>query len=116
MIACRTPNRRSSTSATGVMQLVVQLAHEITCSPAGARFTPCTTGATVSARGGADRITSRAPPARGFLRSSPRPPPGGDAPVPAAPPPPPAPPPRPPGGPPGGDPGPPPPADDQRVT
>ena len=72
MIACRTPNRRSSTSATGVMQLVVQLAHEITCSPGGARFTPCTTVATVSVRAGADKITSRAPAARCLFRSSSR--------------------------------------------
>src|ERR1051326_723588 len=51
MIACRTPIRRSSTSATGAMPLVVQLAHEITCSPAGGWFTPWTTVATIRGDG-----------------------------------------------------------------
>ena len=70
MIAWRTPIRRLITSATGAMQLVVQLAHEIICCPAGAWFTPCTTVATVSARAGAGKLTNRAPAARCFLKSS----------------------------------------------
>ena len=65
-----TPTRRCATSMTGVMQFVVQLAHEtIRGSPSG-RFTPCTTEGAVSAVVGADRITYDAPALMCFRGSS----------------------------------------------
>ncbi len=42
---------------TGVMQFVVQLAHEMICGRPSGRFTPCTTVGTASDFVGANRIT-----------------------------------------------------------
>ena len=52
-----TPIRRCAISMTGVMQLVVQLAHEMSRGSPSGRFTPCTTVGTVSDLVGADKIT-----------------------------------------------------------
>ena len=61
MIAFFTPIRRARISITGVMQFVVQLAHEIiVVSPCGV-FTPWTIVSTPSPFDGADRMTYLAP-------------------------------------------------------
>src|SRR5215211_9272049 len=56
-----TPSRRWATSITGVMQLVVQLAQEMTRGRPCGLFTPWTTVGTLSDLLGADRITYDAP-------------------------------------------------------
>jgi hypothetical protein len=48
MMARSTPSRGWATSITGVMQFVVQLAHEMIWDFPSGRFTPCTTVGTVS--------------------------------------------------------------------
>ena len=61
MIAFFTPMRRPRISITGVMQLVVQLAHEmIAVFPCGV-LTPWTIVSTPSPFAGADRMTDPAP-------------------------------------------------------
>ena len=61
MIAFFTPIRRPRISITGVMQFVVQLAHEMMAvSPRGV-FTPWTIVSTSSPFDGADRMTYPAP-------------------------------------------------------
>ncbi len=65
-----TPNRRLAISMTGVMQFVVQLAHEMICGLPSARFAPCTTVGTVSSWLGADRMTNDAPARTCLVKSS----------------------------------------------
>ena len=61
MMAFLTPIRRPRISITGVMQFVVQLAHEMMAVPPCGVFTPWTIVSTSSLFEGADRMTYRAP-------------------------------------------------------
>ena len=70
MIARSTPSRRWATSITGVMQFVVQLAHEMIRGRPSGRLTPWTTVGTFSDFVGADRITYDAPARICLSRSS----------------------------------------------
>ena len=67
MTAFFTPMRRPRISITGVMQLVVQLAHEMMAVLSLGEFTPWTMVSTPSPFEGADKMTYPAP-ARMWLR------------------------------------------------
>jgi hypothetical protein len=62
IVAFRMPIRRPRISITGVMQFVVQLAHEMMLAPPAPVLTPWTTVGTLSPPlSGAERMTNLAP-------------------------------------------------------
>jgi hypothetical protein len=69
MMALRIPIRRPIISTIGVMQLVVQLAHEMISASGSAAFTPCTT-VLMPSFSGAEKMARLAPAWMCFARSS----------------------------------------------